>query len=86
MVAKRDGEPHRHRHVPEPPTFRHRDVTLPLRALHAELPFLQIHVTPFEGHHFTAPKPRVSAQQHDQVRVRATRPGSGLALFIPLQI
>ena len=46
MVAKRDGESHRHRHVPEAPTLGHPDVAFPLRALHAELPFLQIHVVP----------------------------------------
>jgi hypothetical protein len=59
VFPKGGGQSHRHRHVPQATAFRDRDVPLPLRTLHADLPFLQIHVEPFESHHLAAPKPCV---------------------------
>jgi len=49
MVAQRGCQANSERNVAKSATFRHRDVTLPVGALDAELAFLQIDVLPLEG-------------------------------------
>jgi hypothetical protein len=73
MLTKRCCQADRHRDVPETAALRHRHVTLRLRALYANLPFLQIYITPLEGHHLATPKASVPTQEHDQVRIRIQR-------------
>ena len=50
------------RHMSQPPAFRYRDVTFPLRASHAELPFVQIDVGPLQRHDFAASQSRLTTQ------------------------
>ncbi len=70
MGLKRRGESCGHRHVAQPAAIGGRDVTLPVRPLHAQSPFPQIHVAPFQRHHLAAPQSRVAAQQHDEMGAR----------------
>jgi hypothetical protein len=48
----------------------HRNVPLPLRPLHRELPFVQIEIAPLERHHLPTPEAGFTAQQHDEVGVQ----------------
>jgi hypothetical protein len=50
----------RQRHMPKPPAFWNSDVAFPLGALHAQLPLVEINVTPLECHHFATPKSRLT--------------------------
>ena len=48
MFSECRGESVRHRHVPQPPSFRYGHVALPLGPLNAELSLLQINVCPLQ--------------------------------------
>ena len=58
------------RHVPQPSALRDRHVSFPVGPRHAELPFLEIHVSPLQGHDFAASQSRFAAQQRDQTSQR----------------
>ena len=44
-------------------------MTLPLRALDAQLTLPKVHVAPFERHHLSAPQSGVPGEQHQQMRL-----------------
>ncbi len=44
MIAEHVRQPGGQRDVPESSALRYRDVTLPVRALHAELPFTEVDI------------------------------------------
>jgi hypothetical protein len=73
MLAKRRGQSNRERHIAQPSTFGHRDVTFPVRALHAQLPLVQIDIAPLQRHHLATPQSGVASQEHDEMRASIER-------------
>ena len=77
MLTKCRGEPCGQRHVPQSAAFRRRDLPLPRRPLHADLPLGEVEVAPFERDHLAEPQPSFARQQHEDVRTRVGRLCSG---------
>jgi len=73
VLAQCGRQPERQRDVAKPSALRGRDVSFPVGPLHAELPFAEIDITPFERHDLAAPQPGLSAKQHDEVRAPLCR-------------
>src|SRR5436190_23015516 len=67
-------QPDRQRYIPQAAALRARDLPLPLRALDAELPLVEIDVAPLERHDFSTSQPGLSAEQHDQLGTPIERP------------
>src|SRR5712675_1913554 len=53
----------RERHVSQASALRRVNLTIPVAPLHADLMLRQVHVSPFEGEHLSAPEPRFAAEQ-----------------------
>src|SRR5262249_42529341 len=67
MLTKRRCQSNGQRHVTKPPALWNSHVTFPIRPLNAQLPLLQVDVSPLKRHHLATPK-ACYAEQHDEVR------------------
>jgi hypothetical protein len=86
---ERARQPLRYRKATRPPAFRDRDVTAPVRPFVGEPTGVQINVDPFERDDFAEPKSRIAAQQHHEVRLRASLMGhrqQPFVLVLPLEV
>jgi len=86
VLAQRSRQSDGQGNIAEASVLRRCDVTVPVRALYAQLAFRQVDVDPLQRQHFSQPQPGLAAKQGDQMGLRISGPCGLHQLLVDLAV